>query len=319
MLSTSVVEDSLNLARGLATLQEAFDKAVQSANDITNSVDVLIEAFNTLGDLSIAGIAQLITEKKLTKVEDIGQLLQLPKKLPRLFSDMRSAIDTLKGTAQDLQTRAPQLGDIVDSSWQSESAPVRDAIAAIQASVRNNLLGKVNAITGRVNQVQDILNGLVGRGLNPKIDAKVASYSRWTDVSMDMPYAKWTTGKFNMGGFKTSFDYPEFFSYRYEKKITLPNHHIPYVRIQLGNTNNRRSFVEQHHLDNVSSSLILDTPANIQVSSLRPSVALDRNLFAMTCILAAAAVACIIFVMFTSARKIIRDNRTVHQYEEMTS
>jgi Sec-independent protein translocase protein TatA len=293
---------------------------VQSANDITNSVDVLIEAFNTLGDLGLAGIFKLFTEKKITKVEDIGQMLQLPKKLPSLFSDMRSAIEALKGTAKDLQTRAPQLGDILDSSWQSESAPVKDAIAAIQTSVRNNLLEKINAITGRVNQVQDVLNGLVGRGLTPKVDVKVTSYSRWTDVSTDMPYSKWTRGTYSIAGFKTTFDYPEFFTYPYAARASFPNHHIPYIRVELGNTNTRRSFVEPHSLDNNASSLILDTPANIPVSSLPPSVALDRNLFAMTCILAAATVVILIFVMFTSARKILRNNRTVHlQPEEMTS
>lgn len=314
------MEDSLNLARDLATLQASFDKAVQSANSITDSVDVLIKAFNTLGDLGLASIAQLIKDKKLTKVDDIGQLLQLPKKLPSLFSDMRSAIEALQGTAKDLQTRAPQLGDILDSSWQSESAQVKDAIKAIQTSVRNNLLEKVNAITGRVNQVQEILNGLVGRGLDPKIDVKVTSYSRWTEVSMDMPYAKWTRGTYSIAGFDQPFDYPEFFSYPYAKSFSFPNHHIPYIRIELGDTNNRRSFMEPHVLDGNSSFLILDTPVIVPLNSLHPSVAMHGNLLTMTRIFAGVMLAILIYSMFTFARRSLRDSRTMQlQPEEMTA
>lgn len=307
-----VVENSLNLAQDLAKLQASFEQAVKSANDISHNVDVLIEALSTLGDLGIAGIANLILSKKLTKVEDVGQLLQLPKKVPTLFTDMRSVIDTLKKTTKDLQDRAPQLGEILDGSWQSESKPVKDAVAAIQTSIRNNLLQKVNAITSKANQMQDILNGLVGRGLFPQIDIKVASYRRWSDVSLNLPCSKTSRKTYNIAGFKGSFDYPEFYSCPYSQSVSFPNHHIPYIRLQLGNSNSKRSFItEPYELGN-SSSLILDTSPITTFDTEHPSVSTPRHPFS-TCFLVGVAMTILAFIILKSA---FRDDRNARLRNE---
>lgn len=311
-----IVEDSLNLARDLATLQGSFDQAVKSANEIAHSVDVVIDAFTNLGDLGLGGIAELILTKKLARVEDVGELLQITKKLPSLFKDMQSVIPTLQRTARDLQDRAPQLGSILDSSWQSESTPVKNAITAIQTSVRNNLLEKVNGITSKVGQMQDILNGLVGRGLFPTLDVKVASYRRWSHVSLDLPCSKTSRKTFSLAGFKTTFDYPEFYSCPYAEEVSFPNHHIPYIRLQLGN--NKRSLMEPYHLDNSSSSLILDASTMVPVT-LSPDDSTGRKFFTSTYILGGAAIAVLIYAMFKIARRIPNDNRNVKlQREEMS-
>lgn len=172
------METLLHLAADLARIQDTSDRAITSANEITKSVDVVVDAFDTLGGLGVSGIAQLIISGKIKKVEDVEQLLQVAKRVLNLFKDIQAVIPTVQSTAQDLQSLAPKLGEILDSSWESESAPVKEAIAKIRASIRKNLLDKIDAVIAKSKQVQDLVNGLISRGVDVTPDLNVASYQR---------------------------------------------------------------------------------------------------------------------------------------------
>lgn len=229
-------DETLGITETVAKAQETFDDAVASANSIVQGVNSAMDAFSNLQDFSIAGIVTLIVEKKLTKVEDVVGLLQVSKRLPSLLGDIQSVLPTLQGVASGIQAQGAQLGAMLDTSWTSESAAVRKAIEDIQAVIRNNLLARVNSINDRGKQIQDLLNGLQGRGVGGVWEFKVASYRRWFDISLDMPCTTTGRASYTIAGWKTSFDYPKFYSCPYTKEIPFPNHHIPYVKLQLGNS-----------------------------------------------------------------------------------
>lgn len=186
-----------------------------------------MEALDTLGDLGVSGIVQLIVPGKIKKVEDVGQLLQVAKRVPNLFKDIQAVIPTIQSTAQDVPSPAPNLGEFLDSSCESVSAPVKEAIAKVQACIRKNLLNKVDAIIAKSTQVHDIVNGLISRAVDVTLDVKVASCQRWSDISLDLPCSRMGRKEYSLSGYKTSFDYPEFYSCPYSNRIPFPNHHIP--------------------------------------------------------------------------------------------
>jgi hypothetical protein len=70
-------------------------------------------------------------------------------------------------------------------------------------------------------------------GVNGDLEMKVASYQRWTRVSLDMPCL--TTGKltYNLGGYSKSVTYPKFYRCPYANQIPLPNHHVPYIKLYM--------------------------------------------------------------------------------------
>ncbi|KAJ9091910.1 hypothetical protein QFC20_007520 [Naganishia adeliensis] len=203
-------DETLGITETVAKAQETFDDAVAFANSIVQGVNSAMDAFSNLQDFSIAGIVTLIVEKKLTKVEDVVGLLQVSKRLPSPLGDIQSVLPTLQGVASGIQAHGAQLGAMLDSPG--------------PPSLR------------RGKQIQDLLNGLQGRGVGGVWEFKVASYRRWFDISLDMPCTTTGRASYTIAGWKTSFDYPKFYSCPYTKEIPFPNHHIPYVKLQLGNS-----------------------------------------------------------------------------------
>jgi hypothetical protein len=292
------VETSLHLAADLARIQDTFDRAVTSANEITKSVDVVMDAFDTLGDLGVSGIVQLIISGKIKKVEDVGQLLQVAKRVPSLFKDIQAVIPTIQSLAQDVQSRAPNFGEILDSSWESESAPVKEAIGKIQASIRKNLLDKVEAIIAKSKQVQDLVNGLTNRGVDVTLDVKVASYQRWSDISLDLPCSRTGQKEYSLAGYKTSFDYPEFYSCPYSNRIPFPNHHIPYIKLQL--KSNKRSLPEPSTVN--SSAPLVSDPFPWSTAPLPPTPGTQRPRFELL-LVCTVATTCLVFAMFQFTKR----------------
>ncbi|KAJ0426748.1 hypothetical protein BJY00DRAFT_270925 [Aspergillus carlsbadensis] len=233
---TQTIQLQLSLLQDTITVSDA----VSTISSLSTTVRNAVEAAST--PLTEQEIIRIVTEGRIKKLADIIQVFKFPEDFRKLISDLRYTIPTVSQFSVILTTRAQaiigNITDVVSDSWLQQADVSSDAaralrqnIATIQDAFRGQVLPAITDLQTKINAITGILSSLPFSGKPPTIDAKVASYQRWSRIVTNMPCSRWATKEYSVQGYRGSFGYPQFYSCSLEATVPWPNHHIPFVKI----------------------------------------------------------------------------------------
>lgn len=137
----------------MARIQATLDPAIRAAKDVAKQVDDAMKALSTPRDLEISGIVELIKQKKLKSVQDVGQLFQVYRQLPRFLKAINVGFPPIRAAAKKVE-------DLIQDEMID----------------KNN--GKLGEISIKCAEVRKTLDGLGSDGFEVVPEIKVASYGR---------------------------------------------------------------------------------------------------------------------------------------------
>ena len=230
------------LADELVKVDAEVGMVVDTLKHMNGLVQDLLDALDAIPDsMSFMG---LITSGQIKKLSDIWKAFSVAEQFPKLVNDLRSAVPGLTNVATRVQTLAPQiqhdLVEILSESWLNDpgiaaevTGDAKKAVERVQTLLRNRLVGIVDDTVKKGTAFFASTAALPFHGAHFSVEARVASYQRWSDASFDLPCSRTKTEHYEVAGFKGSFDYPEFYNCRQGPyKVPWPNHHIPYLRFR---------------------------------------------------------------------------------------
>ncbi|KAF5001489.1 hypothetical protein FDECE_10927 [Fusarium decemcellulare] len=239
------------VAKAVATVQ-SLRNIRKAADTAANAVPKLVERAETIIKVadSIPGedfIIELITSGSLTKIDDIIEAVQITKELPKAAAELQAIISPIGELASGYQTFSADalkvIEEVISVSWEDYrkefeadvSGQLQAGLTEIQTLVRTELDEPLRNLTTAIKELTDVLDLFPIKDGLFELDTGVSSYKRWSAITMDVPCTKAGRAKFEISGFKTSFDYPKFYSCQYgPKRIPWPNHHIPYIKFRIG-------------------------------------------------------------------------------------
>ncbi|KAK7424080.1 hypothetical protein QQX98_000690 [Neonectria punicea] len=238
------VSKALTAAQSLQSVQQAADVAATAAPEMIGVVDKTIAVANKVPASSF--FMDLIKSGSLTKVEDMLQSFQIVKDLPNSVAELEdiiSPIETLVSNYESLGANAlTAVQGVVSFSWDpyakelkaDPSGKLREGLLEIQKTFKTKLLPPLSDLNTDIKALKDVLVTSPVKKGKFEFKAGVVDYQRWTSVSMDAPCAKQVKSNFELGGYKTSYAYPSFYSCEYgPQDIPWPNHFVPYIKFTL--------------------------------------------------------------------------------------
>ncbi|KAK3995737.1 hypothetical protein QBC44DRAFT_387944 [Cladorrhinum sp. PSN332] len=239
------VSEAIATVQTFQDVQNATATIVEVVPKIVALIESSIEIAEAIPDVSY--FLQLIVEGKLRKIEDILESIKITKELPALVTKLQKSASTIIEfitlyTGRGKATLA-LLENVLSTAWEGyplefttdSSGNVRAGLIEIQTMIQTQVMVPFRNVTNSINALDDVLTTLPIKAGKFDLKAGVASYRRWSTVSMDLPCTRQARKKYEVaGGFKGSFDYPEFYSCKYgPKEVPWPNHHIPYLKFRI--------------------------------------------------------------------------------------
>ena len=221
---------------------------VQAENEIGNIVatvrqtlTLITKTLTVLEDIpSPESLTYLVTSGQLQRIEDIWKALSIVTEFPKLFDQLTDEIGSVSKFTTDLGKQAVNLADsfksVISEKWLGDpslSTPQFSVAAQGILSVQSIFFAESERVTTLVTEVTEafrLLKKLPFNGQKLVPEAKVASYRRWSDVSLDLICSNWRRQDYSAASFAISFDYPEFETCFYEGTFPWPNQHIPYFK-----------------------------------------------------------------------------------------
>ncbi|RTE77122.1 hypothetical protein BHE90_008385 [Fusarium euwallaceae] len=241
------------------------DKFLQDTVDLLQMVDDLWDARGPLGTTNSALTGLLGRSSKLedewpTNVLTTSQIISIIqqgqfKAISDIFKFMPIATD-LPALASDIQTTAFALFDILDKyqhpaeealalankllevDWGNVPAEVTvndgtyNRLIVIQILINTRIKNAVEGYVASCKALQEVLDAFSLTNGRYSAVKSVATYQRFSTVSMDMPCSKMTKQVFKKSGLTTSFTYRTFWKCKFNQAAQYPRNHIPYMRIR---------------------------------------------------------------------------------------
>jgi hypothetical protein len=231
---------------------KAFQDVRQASDTISAAVPKMvkltratIDAAESIPDTDY--LIKLILAGKLKKIGDMLESLKITKELPKLAVDLQEATYTIVEFVTKYSSRGQEtvkvLEEVLSTAWEGyplefttdSSGNVRAGLVEMQSIIRQEVQAPFRNVTDAIKALTKTLDSFPIKDGKFSFKAGVASYRRWSTVSMDLPCTRRATKKYEIAGVKGSFDYPEFYSCPYgPKTIPWPNHHIPYIKFRVG-------------------------------------------------------------------------------------
>ncbi|KAL2863153.1 uncharacterized protein BJX67DRAFT_390811 [Aspergillus lucknowensis] len=226
----------------LSLLQDTI--TVSDAVSTISSMSTLVKNAEEAASIPLTEeeIISIITEGRIKKLVDIVQVFKFPGDLRKLIDDLRNNIPSISQFSKVLDTRTQAISgnitDVVSDSWLQQvdvsgdaARAVRQNIAMIQEEFRAKVLPAIADLQTKIKSITGMLSALPFSAKPPSIDAKVASYQRWSRIAINMPCSRWATKEYSVPGYTDSFKYPQFYNCPLDTPVPWPNHHIPYIKI----------------------------------------------------------------------------------------
>ncbi|KAJ5115779.1 hypothetical protein N7456_000127 [Penicillium angulare] len=228
------VSDLLSFQKELAQFKLTAGQITATINQMTDLVNTVIDAASA--PMTVDALIQMAMRGDLKDIADIVKLLKVATDLPDLIRQLQSSLpsvaDFITNFGQKSQQIRDALAEILAQDISGLEAKAKARVSSIQALFQGQVVSVVDKISATFSTASKLLTTLpIGRG-GVSVDIKVASYQRWSFISMDMPCLRTDHLKFRLGGFTRSVPYPEFYRCPYSEKIPWPNHHIPYIAIK---------------------------------------------------------------------------------------
>lgn len=179
-------------------------------------------------------------------MKDVTDTLQAAKKLPSIIQDLQQTIPNVQKYIRQLGDLGPEffnnIEDILAETWLADArgdlAAAEEAELAvqhIQTLFEENVVSHVTSIADGITSIANSLQSILVSGI-PTIEARVASYQRWSKGHFAMPCVTTETVILSLGGYSMRTSYPKFYRCEQSYNIPFPNHHIPYVKLTFGDS-----------------------------------------------------------------------------------
>ncbi|KAF5627142.1 hypothetical protein F52700_8625 [Fusarium sp. NRRL 52700] len=251
--------------RGVPKFLDRVDEVIEAANRLWPVRGPLDVPSNRLGDRlaetiqlrkdikkypESASLVSMIKLGKFKNISDIFLFMPIVQRIPELAK--RVKVDLLP--LQDIIKEYKQLsGETHENVWSlswsniiwpdtelTSDSPEADAaliaeLDAVDELVRNYFSGPLLAYSnGMFIMDAEIRSFSVVNG-SFAMETKVATYNRWTTISMDMPCSKKETKLYKQSGLQKSFSWKTYFKCKVVPVTAyLPKTHVPYIRIRGG-------------------------------------------------------------------------------------
>lgn len=249
------VSEAITAVQAFQNVREATVTIVDTVPKLVNVSRTAIEIAEAVPDID--ELILLAFSGKLRKIEDILQTIKITTEFPSLIKKLQDAVSviaefvTLYGSDGG-QNALALVESILSDTWQryptsfntttttttgtptnSTKGNLRAAIPEIQSLLATEIHAPLLNLTTSITALQSALDTFPVKQGKFAFAAGVASYQRWSTVSMDLPCVRQTRMPYDVAGIKGAFDYPEFYSCAYgPKRVPWPNHHVPYVKFR---------------------------------------------------------------------------------------
>ncbi|KAF4461867.1 hypothetical protein FALBO_11326 [Fusarium albosuccineum] len=239
------VAKAVATVQSLRNIRKAADTAANAVPKLVDRAEMIIKVADSIPGEDF--IIKLITSGSLTKIDDIIEAIQITKELPKAAAELQAIISPIGELASGYQTFSADalkvIEEVISVSWEDYrkefeadvSGQLQAGLTEIQTLVRTELDEPLRNLMTAIKDLTDVLDLFPIKDGLFELDTGVSSYKRWSAITMDVPCTKAGRANFEISGFKTSFDYPKFYSCQYgPKRIPWPNHHIPYIKFRIG-------------------------------------------------------------------------------------
>jgi len=227
------VSEAITTVQAFQDARTAAKTVADTAPKLVSLTQSTIQAAKTVPDGDF--FLELIKSGNLAKVTNILNAFKFTTELPALVPKIQDATATLAefvtkyGPAGRGAAAATLLAEVVSTSWAQQS----NDLLEIQTLTRSEIQDPFNNLTTTIKAMGTILDTFPVKPGRFAMQPGVASYKRWSTVSGDLPCTRSKRADFEVGGFRGSFDYPEFYSCPFSARLPWPNHHIPYLKLRV--------------------------------------------------------------------------------------
>jgi hypothetical protein len=192
----------------------------------------------------------MIKQGKFKKISDIFLFMPIVQRIPELAKQIKADLSPLQDVVKEYKQLSGETHDNVWSlSWSniiwpdteltSDSPEANAALIAeldaVDTLVRDYLSSPVRVYSDGMFIMDAELRGFSVVNGSFAMETKVATYNRWTTISMDMPCSKKETKVYKKSGLQKSFSWKTYFKCKVAPVTAyFPKTHVPYIRIRGG-------------------------------------------------------------------------------------
>ncbi|KAM0205516.1 hypothetical protein ACHAQI_009076 [Fusarium lateritium] len=241
------VANAIATTQALLNMQQAAADSAKNALAMVERTKKVIKVSESIPDSSF--FIKLIKSGKLSKLEDIGQAIQLTTELPQAVAQLGGLLSPISELATGYEPLSKKalaaVEEVIAYSWSKyakelqadSSGNLKKRLVEIQTLFKTQLQKPLKDINTGVSNLQVLTESSPVKPGNFHYDSGIVSYNRWTELSMDVPCMKKARSKFELSGFKTFYDSRQFYSCKFgPQQIPWPDHHIPYIKFRVGST-----------------------------------------------------------------------------------
>ncbi|KAI8680981.1 hypothetical protein NCS55_00347300 [Fusarium keratoplasticum] len=195
-------------------------------------------------------LISMIKQGRFKKISDIFLFMPIVQRVPELAKQIKTNLSPLQDIIR--QYKQPS-GEAQENTWSlswsniiwpdtelTSDSPEADAaliteLNAVDELVRKYLSGHLLAYSNGMVIMDAELRGFSVANGSFAMETKVATYNRWTTISMDMPCSKKETKVYKKSGLQKSFSWRTYFKCKVAPVTAyFPKTHVPYIRIRGG-------------------------------------------------------------------------------------
>ncbi|KAM0420432.1 hypothetical protein ACHAPT_011853 [Fusarium lateritium] len=245
--------------------QKIFDEVIEAANKlwpVRGPLDVpsnqlskrLADTIQLRKEIKkypdAANLVSMIKQGKFKKISDIFLFMPIAQRVPDLAKQIKTDLSPLQTIIKQYKQSSYDAHDMTwGLSWSSiiwpdteltSDSPEADAaliseLNTVEEIVSKYLSSHILAYSNGMAIMDAELRGFSVVNGSFAIETKVATYNRWTTLSMDMPCSKKETKVYKKSGLQKSFSWKTYFKCKLAPVTAyFPKTHVPYIRIRGG-------------------------------------------------------------------------------------
>ncbi|RBQ76468.1 hypothetical protein FVER14953_03334 [Fusarium verticillioides] len=251
--------------QGVPKFLDRVDEVIEAANrlwPVRGPLDVpssrlsnrLAETIQLRKDIKkypeATSLVSMIKQGKFKKISDIFLFMPIVQRIPELAKQIKADLSPLQDVVNEYKQLSGETHDNVWSlSWSNiiwpdteltSDSPEADAaliteLDAVDTLVRDYLSSPVRVYSDGMFMMDAELRGFSVVNGSFAMETKVATYNRWTTISMDMPCSEKETKVYKKSGLQKSFSWRSYFKCKVAPVTAyFPKTHVPYIRIRGG-------------------------------------------------------------------------------------
>ncbi|XEV01194.1 hypothetical protein FSHL1_006481 [Fusarium sambucinum] len=241
------VANAIASTQALMNMQNAASDSAKNALVMVERTKRVIKTSESIPQASF--FVNLIQSGKLSKLEDIGQAIQLTTDLPEAVAELRGLLSPIADLATGFKPLSEKalaaIEEVIAYPWNKHakelqadsSGNLKKGLVEIQSLFKTQLQKPLKDVNTGVSNLQVLAESSPVKPGNFQYDSGIVSYNRWTELAMDVPCMKKARSKFELSGFKTFYDSRQFYSCKFgPQQIPWPDHYIPYIKFRVGST-----------------------------------------------------------------------------------